>query len=85
MVIVFADSALRQLVINGIDAGFNGRSARIFTDRTFNETYADEGLFYAVRKLPAQALTAPESRLTVPDGALIRSLKIYCLKSIWTK
>lgn len=85
VVIEFADSALRQLILNGIDASFDGRSARIFNDLTFNEIYADEGLFYAVRKLPAQALTAPESRLTVPDGTLIRSLKIYCLKSIWTK
>ena len=83
--IEFADSAQRQLVLNGIDASFDGRSARIFTDRTFNEIYANEGLFYEVRKLPAKALTAPESRLTAADSTLIRSLKIYRLKSIWTK
>ena len=83
VLIEFADSGPRQLVINGIDAGFNGRSARIFTDRTFNEIYAEDGLSYELRKRPAQSFDATETRLTAAEGAAIRSLKIYRLQSIW--
>ena len=46
VLIEFAGSAPRQLVINGMDAGFNGSGARIFTDRAFNEIYADDGISY---------------------------------------
>ena len=83
--IEFADSAPHQLVINGIDASFNGRAARIFTDRTLNEIYADGGISYELRKLPAKALASPESHLTAADGTTIRSLKIFRLISIWPK
>ena len=81
--IEFADSAPRQLVINGIDASFEGRAARIFTDRTLNEIYADDGISYELRKRLSQSFTSTETKLTVTDGSAIRSLKIFRLKSIW--
>ncbi len=81
--IEFAEPGKQQLVINGIDAGFEGKSARIFTDRTLNEVYADGGKSYEMRRLPIKAFTNAETRLTAPEGAVIRSLKIIQLKSIW--
>ena len=81
--IEFADAGPKKLVINGINANFNGRAARIFTDRILNEVYTDDGMTYEVRKLPAKALTAPDTRLTADEGSVIRSLKIFRLKSIW--
>ena len=54
VVIEFADDGPKDLLINGIDASFEGRAARIFTDRTFNEVYADDGLFYEIRKRSPQ-------------------------------
>ena len=46
VLIEFEDVGRHELIINGIDAAFTGRSARIFTDRTFNEVYVDGGLGY---------------------------------------
>jgi fructan beta-fructosidase len=83
VMIEFADTGRQQLLINGMDASFDGRSARIFTDRTFNEIYADDGISYEVRKLPPKGLASPETRLAAAKGAGIRSLKIFRLKSIW--
>src|SRR5690606_27134919 len=48
VLVEFAESGPKSLVIHGIDASFQGQSARIFTDRTFNEVYANEGLSYEV-------------------------------------
>lgn len=80
--ISFAENGAHELVINGLDAGFSGREARIFTDRTVNECYVDKGRVYTVRTL------APEdfaNRKTVlrDTGHSIQSLEIYRLKSIW--
>jgi hypothetical protein len=83
VLIEFPEAGAKQLMIGGIDAGFQGRSARIFTDRTFNEIYADGGISYEIRKLPAKAFTSPETRLTAGDGETITSLKIFRLKSTW--
>ena len=80
VLIEFEDDGLHELVINGIDASFEGRSARIFTDRTFNEVYADGGLYYEVRKREPKDF---ESTETVVKNGKIKSLKIYRLKSIW--
>ena len=79
----FAEQGQKQIIINGMDAGFNGRTARIFTDRILNEVYADGGISYEVRKLPAKNFESRENRLTAPADTVIRSLKIYRLKSIW--
>ena len=85
VVIEFADSAPRQLVINGMDAGFNGRSARIFTDRTFNEVYADDGISYELRKPQPKGFPSKETKLTAPEGTIVSSLKVFRLKSIWNQ
>jgi hypothetical protein len=82
VLIEFDDSAQRPLLINGIDASFNGRSARIFTDRTFNEIYAEGGASYEIRKLPIKGLDAPETKLSGSENTTIKSLKIFRLKSI---
>jgi len=82
--IEFSEAGRKQLVINGIDANFSGRSARIFTDRTVNETYADEGIFYEVRNRPPTLFNSTETQLKLAGGT-VSSLKIYRLKSIWEK
>ena len=79
----FSDSAPRQLLINGMDAGFTGRSARIYTDRTFNEIYADDGISYEIRNAPPETFPSMETKLTATDGTVISSLKIYRIASIW--
>lgn len=81
--IEFADAGPKQLVINGINASFSGRAARIFTDRTLNEVYADDGSSYEIRKRPSQNFDSTETRLTAGEDTIIRSLKIFRLKSIW--
>jgi hypothetical protein len=83
--IEFAESAPRQLLINGMDAGFTGRSARIFTDRTFNEIYADDGISYELRNAPPERFPSRETKLTATDGTVVSSLKIYRMKSIWNE
>ena len=81
--IEFADSGPRELRINGLDASFNGRVARVFTDRTFNEVYADGGLSYEVRKRAAGEFASTETRLKADGDVRVRALKIFLLKSIW--
>lgn len=81
--IEFADALPRHLLINGMDAGFAGKSARIFSDRTFNEVYADNGISYEVRKRHAGAFESTESKLGGAAEGRVRSLTIFRLKSIW--
>ena len=83
--IEFSDSGPRELSINGLEAGFDGRVARIFTDRTFNEIYAEGGLSYEVRKRLTKNFASTETRLKADDRTRVRSLKIYRLKSIWPR
>jgi fructan beta-fructosidase len=85
VLIGFAGSAPRQLVINGMDAGFTGRSARIFTDRTFNEIYADDGISYELRNAPAERFPSKETKLIASEDTVVSSLKIFRLKSIWNQ
>ena len=85
VLIDFTEEGSKKLLINGIDAGFNGQSARILTDRTFNEVYADNGISYEIRKRPTNNFDSTDTKLTLPDGDGVRSLKIYRLKSIWPK
>jgi hypothetical protein len=68
-----------------MDAGFNGSSARIFTDRTFNEIYADDGISYELRNAPPAQFPSKETKLTASDGTVVSSLKIFRLKSIWNQ
>ncbi len=85
VVIEFADAGAKQLIINGTDASFNGRSARIFTDRTINEVYADGGISYELRKPQPKGFPSTETKLTAAEGTAVRSLKVFRLKSIWNQ
>lgn len=80
VLIEFEEDGLHELMINGIDASFEGKSARIFTDRTFNEVYANGGLYYKARHRTPEQIDSTET--AVKNGA-IKSLKIYRLHSIW--
>jgi fructan beta-fructosidase len=83
VLIEFAAGGPKQIVINGMDASFDGRSARIFTDLTLNEVYADDGISYELRKPKAKDFPSTETQLTAADGTIIKSLKVFRLKSIW--
>jgi fructan beta-fructosidase len=78
----FTNAGPRKLMINGMDASFDGRSVRVFTDSTCNEVYADDGISYEVRKRANNHFDSKETKLTATEGT-IRSLKIFRLKSIW--
>ncbi len=80
VLIEFEEDGWQELIINGIDASFRGRSARIFTDRTFNEVFANGGLYYQARHRTPDRI---ESTETAVKTGPIRSLTIYRLKSIW--
>ena len=82
VVIEFEQAGHRELTINGIDAKFDGRSARIFTDRTFNEVYVDGGRFYEVRTRPPDNFDSTDTSNAELNGR-VKSLKVYRLKSIW--
>ena len=82
VLIEFTEGGKHELMINGIEATFTGRSARIFTDRTFNEIYVDDGLSYTANaRTPANV----DSNETVVKSGGIKSLQAYRLKSIWKK
>ena len=85
VLIEFAEAGSKPLVINGMDAGFSGRSARIFTDRTFNEIYADDGVSYEIRNRSVPKFDSTETNLTAAEGTRIRALKVFRLRSIWNK
>ena len=82
VLIEFAESGKHELIINGIDASFTGSSARIFTDRTFNEVYTDGGLYYTAH---ARTLANVTSTETAMKSSGVKSLHVYRLKSIWKK
>lgn len=82
VLIEFDKSGSHELMINGIDARFDGRSSRIFTDRTFNEVYADGG-YYEVRTRSPKNFDSTETELKTGISGSVKSLKIYRLKSIW--
>ncbi len=81
ILIEFEELGTHQLTINGIDASFDGRSARIFSDRNTNEVYIDGGLEYrCYRREPAQ--TGSTETRKASNGTIL-SLKIFELRSIW--
>ena len=51
-------------------------TVRIFTDRTFNEVYADDGLSYELHTRSPSSFDSTETRLTAMEGS-IRSLKVF--------
>jgi fructan beta-fructosidase len=84
VLIEFSDVGAHSITINAMDAGFSGRSARIFTDRTFNEVYADDGFSYELRCPNQNEFPSTRTQLMAKEGTTVRSLKIYRLKSIWS-
>ena len=80
VLVEFEEDGWHELMINGIDASFEGKSARIFTDRTINEVYANDGLYYRVNERQADAFDSTE---TIVKNGTVKSLEIYRLKSIW--
>ena len=83
--IEFPDAGPKKLIINGIDASFKGSKARIFTDRTLNDIYTDDGFSFEIRMRSPRSFESTETRLTAPEGTTIKSLKIFRLKSIWSQ
>ncbi|QDT17946.1 glycoside hydrolase family 32 protein [Alienimonas californiensis] len=79
--VTFAEGGRHTLTIDGVDASFEGTSARIFTDRTVAEIYVDGGHRYVVRTRPDAAFQDAVSR--VAPGDRVASLRVYGLKSIW--
>jgi sucrose-6-phosphate hydrolase SacC (GH32 family) len=82
IVIQFEEAGSHPLRINGMDASFEGASARIFTDRTFNECFIDHGQSYKVNLLSAEQFEKRETSVEQEAG-LIAELIIYELRSIW--
>lgn len=81
ILIEFVNAGTHRLTINGIDASFDGRTARVFSDRNTNEVYIDGGLEYRTyRREPAQT-GSTETEVDSKIG--IKSLKVFRLKSIW--
>ncbi|TLX78207.1 glycoside hydrolase family 32 protein [Labilibacter sediminis] len=85
VLIEFENSGTKELMINGIQADFKGRSARIFTDRNFNEVFADQGAFFRVNTRKEETLKDTETKVNSATEEIVKSLVIYQLKSIWQK
>jgi fructan beta-fructosidase len=81
ILIEFEEPGAKTLKISGIDCSFKGRSARIFTDRTFSEIYIDDGHDYTIRALGENQLGNHETFLA--GGGGVKALTIYRLSPIW--
>ena len=75
----FDRAGRHDLTIDGVDASFEGTSARIFTDRTVTELYVDGGRRYEVRTRPAKSFDERHCRV----GAGVQVLTVHRLRSIW--
>jgi fructan beta-fructosidase len=82
VLIEFEKAGAKVVKINGIDAGFEGKAARVYTDRTFNEVYIDGGRSYQVRVKPSDGFGSTETGIESGAGR-VKKLKVYRLKSIW--
>ncbi len=80
MLVDFEEAGRHELTINGIDASFTGRSARIFTDRTFNEVYVDGGLEYFSNARQPTNVDSTESKIR---NGRPKSLQVFELSSIY--
>ena len=81
VLIEFEEPGAKALRISGIDCSFKGRSARIFTDRTFSEIYIDDGHDYTIRALGENQLGNHETFLA--GGGGVKALTLYRLNPIW--
>ncbi len=82
VLIEFEELDRHELIINGIDASFTGRSARIFTDRTFNEVYVDGGLGYFANARQPANVDSTESGI---KNGKAKSLQVFMTDSIHPK
>ncbi len=80
VLIEFEEPGRHELMINGIDASFTGRSARIFTDRTFNEVYVDGGLGYFANARQPANIDSTESGIR---NGKVKSLQVFGINSIY--
>ena len=83
VLIEYSERGTHKLLINGLDASFEGASARILTDRTFNEIYAQHGEFYEVRRREPSAFDSHTTQIGRQEQGTIRRLQVFRLKSIW--
>ncbi len=83
VLIHFEEDDYHELVINGMDASFFGKKARIFTDRTIMEIYIDDGLEYEVRSRDIEVFFSSGSYVVLNRKERLESLEIHQLKSIW--
>jgi hypothetical protein len=83
VLIEFEEEDFHELVINGIDVSFEGRKARIFSDRTCTEIYIDDGLKYEVRSRDIEYFRMSNSYVILGRRERLESLEIHRLKSIW--
>jgi fructan beta-fructosidase len=81
VLIEFEESGRHELMINGIDCSFDGRSVRIFSDRNTNELYIDGGREYLCYRRKPTETGSQETKVT--SGSRIKSLQVHQLKSIW--
>ena len=80
VLVAFEDMDRHELIINGIDASFTGRSARIFTDRTFNEVYIDGGREYFSNARKPADVDSTESSISSDK---VKSLQVFEIKSFY--
>ena len=83
VLIEFEEEDFHELVINGIDVSFDGKKARIFSDRTVTEIFVDDGLYYEVRARELDNFFSTDSYVYLDRKERLESLEIYQLKSIW--
>lgn len=81
VLIEFETSAEHELLINGINATFSGKRARIFVDRTLCEIYIDGGAEYKAAARTPDRFGSTET--AVLSGGKVQSLTAYRVESIW--
>ncbi|MEM8913297.1 MAG: sulfatase-like hydrolase/transferase [Planctomycetota bacterium] len=80
--IEFENTGRHDLIINGIDASFDGQSARIITDRNTNEVYIDGGVEYRTYRREPSQTGSTKTQIAGEDP--MKSLRVFRLRSIWT-
>lgn len=81
VLIEFETAGEHELLINGINATFNGKSARIFVDRAVCEIFIDGGAEYKAAARTPDRFGSTET--AVLSGGKVQSLTVYRLESIW--
>ena len=79
--IAFAAAGRHAVTIDGVDASFDGTSARIVADRTVTEIYVDGGRRYAVRTRPPERFDDHASAVGGGNG-VVASLRVHRLRPL---